>query len=135
MGKKPKHVQMADFDELFARGEARSALLESDNNMDPFKTTLESDNAQRTSTHFEIYGKETEFETSKRKEGIGYTEKVMSFLDDRENNPQITKDIMKEDEMSFKDITKNKEQSFDKFENKAHEKENKTSIKPDKSKQ
>merc|ERR1719450_323120 len=37
--------------------------------------------------------------------------------------------------MSFKDLTKNTEQSFDKIENKAHDEENKMSIKPDKSKQ
>ena len=35
--RKPK-VQMADFDELFARGEARSAQLDSENNKDTFKT-------------------------------------------------------------------------------------------------
>merc|ERR1740128_724849 len=37
--KKPPKVNVADFDELFARGMAKSAQLESENNRDPFKAS------------------------------------------------------------------------------------------------
>merc|ERR1712179_55169 len=111
--KKPKHVQMADFDELFARGEARSALLESENNMDPFIP--------------KSLGKDAKFETSKRQEGIGYAEKVMSFLDEQENTPQITKDIMLEHDTSFnEDKVCTREKLSDKSQKKNQKKENET---------
>merc|ERR1719477_345906 len=134
--KKPKHVQMADFDELFARGEARSALLESENDKDPFLPKSGSQDAQTTFAPFEPYSKDTKFETSKRQESIGYAEKVMSFLDEQENTPQITKDIMSENETSFNDdkvCTRGK--MADKSKKKDHKKDNETDSLPNETNQ
>merc|ERR1719477_297591 len=134
--KKPKHVQMADFDELFARGEARSALLESENDKDPFLPKSGSQDAQTTFAPFEPYSKDTKFETSKRQESIGYAEKVMSFLDEQENTPQITKDIMSENETSFNDdkvCTRGKR--ADKSKKKDHKKDNETDSLPNETNQ
>jgi len=134
--KKPKHVQMADFDELFARGEARSALLESENDKDPFLPKSGSQDAQTTFAPFEAYSKDTKFETSKRQESIGYAEKVMSFLDEQENTPQITKDIMSENETSFNDVKVcTREKMADKSQKKDHKKDNETNASPNETNQ
>jgi len=75
--KKPK-VQPADFDELFARGLALSAQLESENNQDPFKTNEEG---------------ESEYKKLQAEDGIGYAEKVNAFLDDQASTVQQSIDM------------------------------------------
>ena len=92
--RKPPKVQTADFDELFARGMAKSAQLESENNKDPFATRFREPVEKTVFTPFELYSKDKEFEKTQKQEGIGYAEKVLSFLDDQAHTPQITKDII-----------------------------------------
>jgi len=106
--KKPAKVQMADFDELFARGMARSAQIESENNMNPFQSTSGSAQAAVTMaamgsggaagnerydeygtrfTPFEVYSHDEAFRRTQQEEGIGYAEKVLSYLDDQAHAP------------------------------------------------
>jgi len=106
--KKPAKVQMADFDELFARGMARSAQIESENNVNPFQTTSGSPSAAVTMaamgsggvagnerydeygtrfTPFEVYSHDEAFRRTQQEEGIGYAEKVLSYLDDQAHAP------------------------------------------------
>jgi len=95
--RKPAKVQTADFDELFARGIALSAQLDSENNKDPFQS---SNKENVNFTPFEVYSKDSAFQKTQELEGIGYAEKVQSFLEDQKQNPQITEDITNEKETS-----------------------------------
>ena len=95
---------MADFDELFARGMARSAQLESENNKDPFKGTVAvvDETLQGTAgnerydengarfTPFEVYSHDAAFKITQKGEGIGYAEKVLSYLDDQAHTPRTS---------------------------------------------
>jgi len=102
--KKPPKVNVADFDELFARGMAKSAQLESENNRDPFKaaTGAVEETIQGTAgnerydengarfTPFEVYSHDAAFKITQKGEGIGYAEKVMSYLDDQAHTPRTS---------------------------------------------
>ena len=92
--RKPPTVKTADFDELFAKGTAKSAQLESENNKDPFATNFRGPVDKTVFTSLHLYSKDKEFEKTQKQEGIGYAEKVLSFLDDQAHTPQITKDII-----------------------------------------
>jgi len=105
--KKPKHVQPADFDELFARGMAISAQKESEILENPKASRRTRKKQQKDAgtlsihvtgpshgedmvdengtrfTPFEVYSKDEAFQTTQKDEGIGYAEKVMSYLDDQ----------------------------------------------------
>ena len=97
-------VNVADFDELFARGMAKSAQLESENNRDPFKaaTGAVEETIQGTAgnerydengarfTPFEVYSHDAAFKITQKGEGIGYAEKVMSYLDDQAHTPRTS---------------------------------------------
>jgi len=85
--KKPK-VQPADFDELFARGLALSAQLESETQEDPFKAKLVSEGISRTDGT-----DEDTFRFSQKDDGIGFAEKVTAFLDDQASNPRPSVDM------------------------------------------
>ena len=101
--KKPPKVNMADFDELFARGMARSAQYESENNKDPFgsptavldETLNSSAGNERYDEHgtrftpFEVYSHDAAFKKSQKEGGIGYAEKVLCYLDDQAHNPKV----------------------------------------------
>jgi len=113
--KKPRKVQPEDFDELFARGMALSAKKESESTQDPTKSrrsrkdqhkaaksaalsiTVTSpsegvdkvdDNGTRF-TPFEVYSQDKAFQQSQKEVGIGYAEKVMSYLDDQAHAPNL----------------------------------------------
>lgn len=110
--RKPKKVQPEDFDELFARGMAISAQKESESTQDPklsrrlrkrqtqegrkgLAITVTSpvegnamvdENGTRF-TPFEVYSQDKAFQTTQADAGIGYAEKVMSYLDDQAQAP------------------------------------------------
>lgn len=94
--KKPK-VEPEDFDELFARGLALSAQLESENNADPFKAKLVAEGirgkGEKKFTTFERYSQEEGFMASQKEEGIGFAEKVTAYLDDQASTPQLNVDL------------------------------------------
>ena len=91
-------VDTTDFDELFARGHARSAQLENsafDQSGQPPPLSFDMDAARRfqqggsneaekLGTPFEIFSKEAAFKQSRKGAGIGYEEKVQSFLHDQQ---------------------------------------------------
>jgi len=111
--KKPRKVQPADFDELFARGMAISAQKESESNQYPTasrrsrkRQTQEIQNGALAITvtspseannmidengtrftPFEVFSQDKAFQTSQKDAGIGYAEKVMSYLDDVAQTP------------------------------------------------
>jgi len=111
--RKPRKVQPADFDELFARGMAISAQKESENNQFPTasrrsrkRQTQETQNGALSITvtspsegnnmidengtrftPFEVYSQDKAFQTAQKDAGIGYAEKVMSYLDDVAQTP------------------------------------------------
>jgi len=111
--RKPKKIQPEDFDELFARGMAISAQKESEIAQDPklsrrlrkrqsqegrnmgLAITVTSpvegnamvdENGTRF-TPFEVYSQDKAFQTTQADAGIGYAEKVMSYLDDQAQAP------------------------------------------------
>ena len=71
--RKPPKVQTADFDELFARGMAKSAQLESENNKDHFATKL------REPVDKTVYSKDKEFEKNKSKKVLVMEKKFGLF--------------------------------------------------------
>ena len=89
-------VDTTDFDELFARGHARSAQLENsafeqNHNQSPLSFDMDAarrfaaDNEdEKLGTPFEIFSKEAAFKQSRKGAGIGYEEKVQSFLHDQQ---------------------------------------------------
>ena len=92
-------VDTTDFDELFARGHARSeqleksASFEQNQNNQPLSFDMdaaarrfpEDDNEDgEVGTPFEIFSKEAAFKQSRKGAGIGYEEKVQSFLHDQQ---------------------------------------------------
>jgi len=96
--RKPKHVQPADFDELFARGMAISAQKESDQIENPVArrrtkkkpSNVESHEGDESEyTPFGVYSQDDNFKASQNDAGIGYTEKVLSYLDDQAKTPHI----------------------------------------------
>jgi hypothetical protein len=103
--KTPK-VQTADFDELFARGMAKSAQLESESKKDPFTSSFREQDDKTVFTPFELYSRDKGFEKTQKQEGIGYAEKVLFFLDDQANTPQITKDIIDDQKTSSSRMNK-----------------------------
>lgn len=86
--KKPKKVGTADFDELFARGMAISATLETKKEKRK-NEAYEDELLKGTAGHarydehgtrftpFEVYSHEDAFKKTQKEEGIGYAEKVM----------------------------------------------------------
>jgi len=111
--RKPKKVQPEDFDELFARGMAISAQKESESTQDPKLSrrlrkrqtqegrnmglaitvtrpiegnAMVDENGTRF-TPFEVYSQDKAFQTTQADAGIGYAEKVMSYLDDQAQAP------------------------------------------------
>merc|ERR1711892_959592 len=58
---------------------------------------------------FEQYSEDTEVEKTQKQEGIGYAEKVMSFLDDQAHTPQITTDIIDDPETASRGTNKGKQ--------------------------
>lgn len=91
--KKPKKVNTVDFDELFARGHAMSAQIEQ--NVQPYNgfglhpdvagPTIHPNQNELSSTPFEIYSKDEAFKKSQKAAGIGYAEKVQSYLTDQQS--------------------------------------------------
>ena len=93
-------VDTTDFDELFARGHARSAQLENSafdqSGQSPLSFDMEAarrfqqagagsgNEAEKLGTPFEIFSKEAAFKQSRKGAGIGYEEKVQSFLHDQQ---------------------------------------------------
>jgi len=77
--RKPKQVQQADFDELFARGMAMSAQMEED------QTGMTKAPRKKREPKDQNEEKKRLMLNEKMKEdnGIGYAEKVMSYLDDQ----------------------------------------------------
>merc|ERR1712227_828596 len=77
--RKPKQVQQADFDELFARGMAMSAQMEED------QTGMTKAPRKKREPKDQNEEKKRLMLNEKTKEdnGIGYAEKVMSYLDDQ----------------------------------------------------
>eukprot|EP00092_Neocalanus_flemingeri_P010785 GFUD01011614.1.p1 GENE.GFUD01011614.1~~GFUD01011614.1.p1 ORF type:complete len:1750 (+),score=541.73 GFUD01011614.1:94-5343(+) len=103
--KKPRQIQPKDFDELFARGMALSAQQESEITRDPMSrrsrkaqtlsitVTTPREDIERVDengtrfTPFEVYSNDKAFQKSQKEVGIGYAEKVMSYLDDQAQTP------------------------------------------------
>lgn len=87
--KKHKQIQNVDFDELFARGHALSRQMElgqeppNGNAMHYRDPTLTTPTTSAQTTSFETYSKEEAFRKSQKGAGIGYAEKVQSFLTDQ----------------------------------------------------
>ena len=96
--KKPKPVKEVDFDELFARGHAMSQQMETQGvggqrqngfskppevsvTVSPVPVTTAAN-----TTPFEVYSKEEAFKQSQKGSGIGYAEKVKSYLTDQQTN-------------------------------------------------
>merc|ERR1719312_1849597 len=59
--------------------------------------TFQKNNEHMKYSKVDSYGDNHGFAQAQKEEGIGYAEKVMSFLDDQANTPQITKDIAVDD--------------------------------------
>ena len=91
--KKPKQVKTVDFDELFARGHAMSAQLEQtieQQNRYGLRAevtgpTIHPPTTSAPSTPFELFSKENAFKMSQKGSGIGYEEKVASYLSDQQS--------------------------------------------------
>ena len=100
--RKTKLIKTVDFDELFARGHAMSAQLEEQQRtfglrpevlgpmIHPPPTTTSG-----PSTPFELYSKETAFKMSQKGSGIGYEEKVASYLSDQQSTVHPSNDHQK----------------------------------------
>jgi len=91
--RKPKQVQQADFDELFARGMAMSAKSEELDGGDVEKKVERKKKPLAIPT-VEIEDKSSFSlnETMKKDNGIGYAEKVMSYLDDQAKTEMLEED-------------------------------------------
>merc|ERR1712106_1303041 len=113
--RKPKKVQPEDFDELFAGGMAISDQKESETVQNP--TVSRRSRKGRTQegrnvalaitvtgptevnnmidengtkfTPFEVYSQDKAFQTTQKDAGIGYAEKVKSYLDDQAQTPLL----------------------------------------------
>ena len=91
--KKPLTVKTVDFDELFARGHAMSAQFEHGTDqtnsygLHPEVTgpTIHLPTTTAPSTPFADYSKESAFRLSQKGTGIGYEEKVASYLSDQQS--------------------------------------------------
>ena len=86
--KKPKKVTNVDFDELFAKGLARSKEMEQSpysngeavrNHYQQVPLSPTAENA----TTFEMFSKDEAFRKSQKSSGISYAEKVQSYLTDQ----------------------------------------------------
>ena len=102
--KKPAKVNLADFDELFARGMARSDQAGVENFINPSSSPNKASDADAATyglagssrydekgarfTPFEVYSHEEAFRQTQKSEGIGYAEKVLSYLDDQAHTPR-----------------------------------------------
>ena len=75
---KPKQVQQADFDELFARGMAMSAEMETEDATDAGQVVKKRDKRDKEPPALTLTT-----EKVKHDNGIGYAEKVRSYLDDQ----------------------------------------------------
>ena len=86
--KKPKKVTNVDFDELFAKGLARSKEMEQSpySNSDAVRNHYQqvplSPTAENATT-FEMFSKDEAFRKSQKSSGISYAEKVQSYLTDQ----------------------------------------------------
>jgi hypothetical protein len=107
--RKPPKVQKTDFDQLFARGMAKSAEQESHGNMDLFSSMVPDEAGVQTYdengtrfTPFEVYSQKADFRKSQEAEGIGYAEKVESYLYDQAHtsNVEPVKSQMSQNERS-----------------------------------
>ena len=93
--KKPKIVDDTDFDELFARGHARSAQLMEQQTAATSSTGAEGLAAggiqdpqvtrtdDKQPTPFEVFSRDEAFKKYQKESGIGYAEKVQFFLHDQ----------------------------------------------------
>ena len=113
--RKAKKVQPEDFDELFARGMAISDQKESETVQNPTVSrrsrkgrtqegrnvalaitvtgptevnNMIDENGTRF-TPFEVYSQDKAFQTTQKDAGIGYAEKVKSYLDDQAQTPLL----------------------------------------------
>merc|ERR1719507_492827 len=104
--KKPK-VQPADFDELFARGLALSAQLESEQNKDPFgpKAVDLGRQMMEVGAATAAAGGDTDAISTALNDGVsgvtgvripGYQEKVNAYLDDQAQTPSATLNLSEE---------------------------------------
>merc|ERR1711892_215040 len=88
--------------------EYKDKELEKTKKKDQAYTTEDPDNPPLFRP-FERYSEDTEVEKTQKQEGIGYAEKVMSFLDDQAHTPQITADIIDDPETASRGTNKCKQ--------------------------
>lgn len=106
--KKPKKVNTVDFDELFARGHAMSAQIEQTVlphngyglHPDVAGPTIHPNQNEFNSTPFEIYSKDEAFKKSQKAAGIGYAEKVQSYLTDQQSTKGLPFTSLEQEDQS-----------------------------------